>query len=184
MVISSVAKDSTAHDIWHEIPWVSCPLPFLYIRKLHLSLLQHLIELLTPWKQFSLPLFVMLQAIVDDYVLSETVLKESRMHHELHLDAYLTADDVIAATRDTMDDTIEYIKHRYTDARGYMSDVSLLALEMTLLSAASGPLQLPYNPLPHQKGTCGNRVCSEESLRLKACRAIYQKKNSFLVLYG
>ena len=63
---------------------------------------------------------------MDDYVLSETVLKESRMHHELHLDAYLTADDVIAATRDTMEDTIGYIKQKYTDARGYMSEVSWL----------------------------------------------------------
>ena len=60
---------------------------------------------------------------MDDYVLSETVLKESRMHDELHLDTYLTADDVIAATRDTMEDTIEYIKQRYDDARGYMSEV-------------------------------------------------------------
>ena len=65
----------------------------------------------------------LLQAIVDDYVLSETVLKESRMHDELHLDTYLTADDVIAATRDTMEDTIAYIKQRYNDARGYMSEV-------------------------------------------------------------
>lgn len=45
------------------------------------------------------------------------------MHHELHLDAYLTADDVIAATRDTMEDTIGYIRQKYDDARGYMSEV-------------------------------------------------------------
>ncbi len=62
---------------------------------------------------------------MDDYVLSETVLKESRMHDELHFDTYLTADDVIAATRDTMDDTISYIKQRYGDARGYMGEVGL-----------------------------------------------------------
>lgn len=67
----------------------------------------------------------MMQAIVDDYVLSETVLKESRMHQELHFDAYLTADDVIAATRDTMEDTIAYIKDKYDDARGYMREVSI-----------------------------------------------------------
>ena len=47
------------------------------------------------------------------------------MHDELHLDTYLTADDVIAATRDTMDDTISYIKQRYGDARGYMGEVGL-----------------------------------------------------------
>lgn len=65
------------------------------------------------------------EAIVDDYVLSETVLKESRMHDELHLDTYLTADDVIAATRDTMEDTIAYIKQRYDSVRGYMSEIGL-----------------------------------------------------------
>jgi len=63
------------------------------------------------------------QAIVDDYVLSETVLKESRMHDELHLDVYLTSDDVIAATRDTMEETIAFINTKYGGVRDYLSDV-------------------------------------------------------------
>ena len=72
-----------------------------------------------------------MQAIVDDYVLSETVLKESRLHDELKLDVYLTSDDVIAATRDTMEDTIAYVNNRFGSAAGYMHEVrttsSLLA---------------------------------------------------------
>lgn len=68
--------------------------------------------------------FVCAQAIVDDYVLSETVLRESRMHDELKLDVYLTSDDVIAATRDTMEQTINYINEKYDSAAGYMHEVS------------------------------------------------------------
>lgn len=65
------------------------------------------------------------EAIVDDYVLSETVLKESRMHDELHLDVYLTSDDVIAATRDTMEETIAFINTKYGGVRDYLSDIGL-----------------------------------------------------------
>lgn len=67
-----------------------------------------------------------MQLIVDDYVLSETVLKESRMHDELKMDVYLTSDDVIAATRDTMEDTIAYILEKYSSAEGYMLEVHAL----------------------------------------------------------
>ena len=65
------------------------------------------------------------QAIVDDYVKSEAVLKESRLHAELDLDVYLTSDDVIAATRDTMEDTIDYISNHYGSAANYLTQVPL-----------------------------------------------------------
>ena len=64
-----------------------------------------------------------MQTIVDDYVKSEAVLKESRLHAELDLDVYLTSDDVIAATRDTMEDTIDYINTRYGSAADYLTQV-------------------------------------------------------------
>ena len=67
-----------------------------------------------------------MQAIVDDYVMSETVLKESRMHQELHMDVYLTSDDVIAATKETMEDTIEYVKEKYGSAADYFKEVLLI----------------------------------------------------------
>ena len=78
----------------------------------------------------------LLQAIVDDYVLSETVLKESRMHDELKLDVYLTSDDVIAATRDTMEDTIAYVNTRYGSAAGYMHEVGITS-PLSLLNSGS-----------------------------------------------
>ncbi|KAK9868037.1 hypothetical protein WJX84_007497 [Apatococcus fuscideae] len=58
--------------------------------------------------------------IVKDYMLSETVLKESRMHQELHLDTYLTSDDVIAATRDCMEDTITYVNGKLGGINAYL----------------------------------------------------------------
>ena len=64
---------------------------------------------------------------MDDYVMSEAVLKESRMHDELHLDVYLTSDDVIAATRDTMEETIAYLKEKYGSAARYLHEVHCLA---------------------------------------------------------
>ena len=85
--------------------------------------------------------FECVQAIVDDYVLSETVLRESRMHDELRLDVYLTSDDVIAATRDTMEQTIAYINEKYDSAAGYMHEVGgkLWSLASSIsLSAAFG----------------------------------------------
>lgn len=65
------------------------------------------------------------EAIVDDYMLSETVLKESRMHDELHFDVYLTSDDVIAATRDTMEETIQFINSKYGGVRHYLNEIGL-----------------------------------------------------------
>lgn len=55
--------------------------------------------------------------------MSETVLRESRMHKELHMDVYLTTDEVIAATRDTMVDTIAYIRDKYGTAADYLKEV-------------------------------------------------------------
>ena len=37
---------------------------------------------------------------------------------------YLTTNDVIAATRDTMEDTITYINEKYGSARRYLKSVS------------------------------------------------------------
>lgn len=71
------------------------------------------------------------EAIVDDYMLSETVLKESRMHDELsQFDMYLTSDDVIAATRDTMEETIAYINSKYGGIREYLGDIGLEVWEI------------------------------------------------------
>lgn len=50
------------------------------------------------------------------------------MHEQLNLDVYLTSDDVIAATRDTMEETICYIQEKYIDAAGYMHEVSTFSL--------------------------------------------------------
>ncbi|KAK9790970.1 hypothetical protein WJX73_008106 [Symbiochloris irregularis] len=65
------------------------------------------------------------EAIVDDYMRSEVVLKESRMHDELDLDVYLTSDEVIAATRDTMEETIQFIKDKYGSADKYLHSAGI-----------------------------------------------------------
>ena len=58
--------------------------------------------------------------------MSETVLKESRMHKELHMDVYLTTDEVIAATKETMEDTITYVKEKYGGAAEYLKEVGIV----------------------------------------------------------
>ena len=56
--------------------------------------------------------------------MSETVLHDSRMNDELDLDSSLTSDEVIAAPRETIEETVRYIEEKYTSAYGYMREVS------------------------------------------------------------
>ncbi|KAK9841869.1 hypothetical protein WJX81_008362 [Elliptochloris bilobata] len=71
------------------------------------------------------------EAIVEDYMMSEKVLKQSRMHNELDLDVYLTADDVIAATRDTMEATLDYLDHKYGDIDHYCRECGMEPWELS-----------------------------------------------------
>ncbi|CAL8466634.1 g6170 [Coccomyxa elongata] len=107
------------------------------------------------------------KVIVDDYVRSEVVLKESRMHKELDLDVYLTQDSVIAATHDTMEDTIKYLLDKYGSVAGYLHEVGLEDWEMSrirvnLLRQAGAHDLLErlslLSPLPGHSG--GNRTSS------------------------
>jgi hypothetical protein len=47
----------------------------------------------------------------------------SRRLHLCMLAVYLTTDDVIAATRDTMDDTIKYLIDKYGSVARYLHEV-------------------------------------------------------------
>lgn len=55
--------------------------------------------------------------------MSETVLQDSKLHKELKMDFYLTTDDVLSATKDTMEQTIQYVLDKYGGAADYMREV-------------------------------------------------------------
>jgi hypothetical protein len=72
--------------------------------------------------------------IVDDYMKSESMLKQSRLDNELgDLQAYLTEDQVIAAGRDTMEDTIAYVKSKYGSVEDYLKACGLSKAEMAMI---------------------------------------------------
>ena len=64
-----------------------------------------------------------LQVILDDYVASGKALTLSRLKNELRLKEFLTTDRVIAANRETLDDTISFVCEKYGGAAAYLMKV-------------------------------------------------------------
>lgn len=63
------------------------------------------------------------QVVIDDYVLSERMLKEGRDDGILGLPDHLSGDEVIGAKKGVMQQTIEYLKQNYTSAEGYARNI-------------------------------------------------------------
>lgn len=65
--------------------------------------------------------------MIEDYVLSERMLKEGRDDGTLSLPDHLSGDEVISAKRGVMQETIEYLKQNYTSAEGYARNIGTQA---------------------------------------------------------
>lgn len=63
------------------------------------------------------------QVVIEDYVLSERMLKEGRDDGILGLPDHLSGDEVIGAKKGVMEQTIEYLKQNYTSAEGYARNI-------------------------------------------------------------
>lgn len=66
------------------------------------------------------------QVVIEDYVLSERMLKEGRDEGTLGLPDHLSGDEVIGAKQGVMQGTIEYLKQNYISAEGYARNIGRL----------------------------------------------------------
>ncbi len=63
------------------------------------------------------------QDVIEDYVISERMLKEGREDGILGLPTHLSGDEVIAAKQSVMRQTIDYLKQNYSSAEGYAHNI-------------------------------------------------------------
>ncbi|KAK9832181.1 hypothetical protein WJX74_001918 [Apatococcus lobatus] len=115
--------------------------------------------------------------IVKDYMLSETVLKESRMHQELHLDTYLTSDDVIAATRDCMEDTITYVNGKLGGINAYLKTCGLEEWELSQIRVNLLAQAAPKDLLERLRRSSAFARQSQVGDRLGASGGLFGRKS-------
>lgn len=113
------------------------------------------------------------ERVIEDYIVSELMLKEGREDGTLGLPPHLSNDQVIGAKRSVMEQTISYLEQNYGGAEGYATNIGLTSHEIALLRVGlmSQPPQADLEALglvapdasPCAQGCAGSCTCASNT---------------------